>query len=248
MYTGISQCVWTWAVMSLVFGLRSISCCFGPNPGCWSGSNTVFPLNQMKKVKRTTQFPQPEGSARIARTFCLLIQHNKGAKTQAQVIITTLAPVWNNNDAQKHFSVLYLFPAPWHVCERGSIYHSESNNKFKKKHNYMRFYRIAHTFAGANTTSEYHLLLKHNVDFSQETVDSRKCSASHQQGLYKDTSVISGPHWQRKPFQTSLLINHLQANHLQRSREFHTKTPWYLFEQCWAGKKSLKKFFKLSFI
>lgn len=108
-YMNISSCFWhvrTYEcrhvcgcrLMSLVIALRSTSCCFGPNPSCWYGSNTVFPLNQMKKVKRTTPFPQPEGSARIARTFCLLIQDNKGA-TPAQVIITTLAPVWNNNDA-----------------------------------------------------------------------------------------------------------------------------------------------------
>lgn len=94
----MQTCVCGCRLMSLVIALRSTSCCFGPNPSCWYGSNSVFPLNQMKKVKRTTPFPQPEGSARIARTFCLLIQDNKGA-TPAQVIITTLAPVWNNNDA-----------------------------------------------------------------------------------------------------------------------------------------------------
>lgn len=53
-------------------------------------SNTVFPFNQMKKVKRRTWLPEPEGSARTPRTsfFFSVIQHNKGA-TSAQEIITT---------------------------------------------------------------------------------------------------------------------------------------------------------------
>lgn len=64
--------------------LRSVSCCFGLNPSCRPASpqrrsNTVFPLNQMKKVKRRTWLPEPEGSARTPRTSHLfpVIQHNK---------------------------------------------------------------------------------------------------------------------------------------------------------------------------
>lgn len=47
------------------------------------------------------QCPQSQGSAGIAKTFCLLIQHDKGA-TQAQVITTTLAPVWKNMKRKKN--------------------------------------------------------------------------------------------------------------------------------------------------
>lgn len=64
--------------------LRSVSCCFGLNPSCRPASpqrrsNTVFPLNQMKKVKRRTWLPEPEGSARTPRTSHRfpVIQHNK---------------------------------------------------------------------------------------------------------------------------------------------------------------------------
>lgn len=74
--------------------LSSVSCCFGPNPSSRPASpqcrsNTVFPLNQMKKVKRRTWLSEPKGSARKPRTsHFFLIQHNKGG-TSAQEIITT---------------------------------------------------------------------------------------------------------------------------------------------------------------
>lgn len=81
-----------------LFHLSSASCCFGPNPSCWPASpqrrsNTVSPLNQMKKVKRRTWLPEPQGSARTPRTslFFPEIQHSKGAAS-SQGIITTSSP------------------------------------------------------------------------------------------------------------------------------------------------------------
>lgn len=61
--------------------LSLVSRCFGPNPSCWPASpqrrsNTVFPLNQMKKVKRRTQLHEPEGSARTPRTSHFFLQFN----------------------------------------------------------------------------------------------------------------------------------------------------------------------------
>lgn len=96
----------------------AVSRCFGPNPSCrpaspQRGSDSAFPLNQMKKVKRRTWLPEPEGSAGTPRTSRIfaVIQHHKGA-TSAQEIITTSTRrdssltktqreqrVQNNNDA-----------------------------------------------------------------------------------------------------------------------------------------------------
>lgn len=73
----------------------STSCCFGPNPSCWPASphqrsDTVFPSVQMKKVKKRTWLPEPEGSATNQGQvpFFPPVRHNKGA-TSAQEIITT---------------------------------------------------------------------------------------------------------------------------------------------------------------
>lgn len=61
--------------------LSSVSCCFGPTPSCQPvslqrRSNTVFPLNQMKKVKRRTWLPEPESSARTPRTSPFFLEFN----------------------------------------------------------------------------------------------------------------------------------------------------------------------------
>lgn len=131
--------------------LSSISCCFGPNPSCWPASpqrrsNTVFPLNQMKKVKRRTWLPEPEGSARTPRTsrFFPVIQHNKGA-TSAQEIITTstlddyfltktqrVQRVQNNKDAFVVQSSLRCFKylLLHHTCLRGSLDHSRDCKQY----------------------------------------------------------------------------------------------------------------------
>ena len=123
--------------------LELVSCWFGPNPSCRPASpqrrsNTVFPLNQMKKVKRRTWLPEPEGSARTPRTshfFPPVIQHNKGA-TSVQEIITTstlndyvlskthrVHRVQNNNDAFVVQSSLRRFKylLSHHTCERGPL-------------------------------------------------------------------------------------------------------------------------------
>lgn len=87
------------------------------------------------------QFPQSQGSAWIAKTFCLLIQHDKGA-TQAQVTTTTLAPVWKNlkgkkNKAQKQGPTALQYAFIIYISintsvERGLLYHSVKNKSLQE--------------------------------------------------------------------------------------------------------------------
>lgn len=95
-------CMWTFTPRGPASSpyMSSATCCFGPNPSSRRASprrrsNTVFPLDQMKKVKRRTRLPEPQGSARTPRTgqdsfssFCNPTQL-KGATFAQETIITS---------------------------------------------------------------------------------------------------------------------------------------------------------------